>query len=198
MADPNGSDDGPAVLDLGEAAAQAEALADTLQDASSLFSRTLTSGMRAAVLEGRSLDSILKSAAASFLSSAFRAGVSPLVNLLTQGLTGALGSIGGVSGAGLSGATRLLPFAKGGVIGAPAAFPLPGGVTGLAGEAGPEAIVPLARGADGSLGVAMHGGRGAAPIVVNIQTPDVESFRRSEAQLTATLARAVGRGRRGI
>jgi phage-related minor tail protein len=195
MADLNGFDDGPAQLDLGESVEQAEALADTLTDASRIFSRTLTSGMRAAVLEGRSLESILKSAVSSFLSSMFRAGLAPLMGLLTQGLTGALGSIGGgVSG----GATRLVPFAKGGVIGAPAMFPLPGGATGLAGEAGPEAIVPLARGADGALGIAMHGGRGGPPIVINIATPDVESFRRSEAQLTATLARAVGRGRRGI
>ena len=49
------------------------------------------------------------------------------------------------------------PFAGGGVIGTPTYFPLSTGGLGLAGEAGPEAIVPLARGADGRLGVAMSG-----------------------------------------
>lgn len=35
------------------------------------------------------------------------------------------------------------------------------------------------------------------PIVFNITTPDAESFRRSEGQITGMLARAVGRGQRG-
>lgn len=50
------------------------------------------------------------------------------------------------------------PFAKGGVIASPSYFPLGRGM-GLAGEAGPEAIMPLQRGADGRLGVAGGGGR---------------------------------------
>jgi len=39
-----------------------------------------------------------------------------------------------------------------------------------------------------------------APVSVtfNVTTPDVEGFRRSEARTTAMLARAVGRGRRGL
>lgn len=35
------------------------------------------------------------------------------------------------------------------------------------------------------------------PIVFNITTPDADSFRRSEGQITGMLARAVGRGQRG-
>lgn len=42
-------------------------------------------------------------------------------------------------------------FADGGIIGGPTVFPL-----GLAGEAGPEAILPLSRGADGKLGVHLN------------------------------------------
>ena len=48
----------------------------------------------------------------------------------------------------------LVPFANGGVIGGPTVFPMRGGRTGLMGEAGPEAIMPLRRGPDGRLGVA--------------------------------------------
>jgi len=67
-----------------------------------------------------------------------------------------------------------------------------GGV-GLMGEAGPEAILPLARGRDGKLGVRGDAGR-AAPVqvVVNITTPDVEGFRRSQAQVAAQVRRALG------
>ena len=38
----------------------------------------------------------------------------------------------------------------------------------------------------------------AGGVTINIATPDVESFRRSEAQVAASLARAVARGRRGL
>ncbi len=43
----------------------------------------------------------------------------------------------------------LTAFASGGVIATPAYFPLGPGELGVAGEAGPEAILPLARGSDG-------------------------------------------------
>jgi hypothetical protein len=91
----------------------------------------------------------------------------------------------------------VMPFAKGGVVGAPSYFPLGRGL-GLMGEKGAEAVMPLARGPDGRLGVQAGGGRRPASIPVNIATPDAESFRRSEAQVSAALARAVARGQRGM
>jgi lambda family phage tail tape measure protein len=51
----------------------------------------------------------------------------------------------------------VIPFAKGGVVSSPMLFPMSGGQTGLMGEAGPEAIMPLKRGKDGKLGVAAGG-----------------------------------------
>ena len=57
--------------------------------------------------------------------------------------------------------------------------------------------LPLARGSDGRLGVVGAGGGGTA-VTVNISTPDVESFRRSDAQISTALARAVARGQRGL
>ncbi len=87
------------------------------------------------------------------------------------------------------------PFAQGGVVSQPTLFPLARGL-GLMGEAGAEAVLPLARGADGTLGVKAGA---AAPIAVtfNVTAADADSFRKSEAQVTAMLARAVARGRRG-
>jgi Phage tail assembly chaperone protein, TAC len=90
------------------------------------------------------------------------------------------------------------PFAAGGVIGAPTYFPLSSGGLGLAGEAGPEAIVPLSRGSDGRLGIAMSGAGTPANVTMQIVTPDVGSFRRSEAYLTGQIARAVARGQRSL
>lgn len=48
------------------------------------------------------------------------------------------------------------------IVDTPTAFGMAGGDTGIMGEAGPEAIMPLARAPDGSLGVRMVGGGGTA------------------------------------
>ncbi len=93
-------------------------------------------------------------------------------------------------------ASSILPFARGGVLNGPALFPLRRGV-GLAGEAGPEAILPLARGVDGRLGVRAQSSGGAnMHINVNITTPDVQSFRRTQTQIAGMLRRTVMRGQR--
>ena len=122
---------------------------------------------------------------------------------LSSGLSSILSSFSG-GGGGASGGSGLLsslgsilPFAKGGVVASPSFFPLNGGL-GVAGAAGPEAIVPLQRGADGRLGIASAGGGGGGNITVNIATPDAASFRQSEAQVTSALARAVQRSRRTL
>ena len=85
------------------------------------------------------------------------------------------------------------------MVAAPSYFPLGRGL-GLMGEQGAEAILPLARGPDGRLGVRASGSASARPvsITVNVAAADAEGFRRSEAQVAAALARAVARGRRGL
>lgn len=55
-------------------------------------------------------------------------------------------------GMALQGGTPLRAFARGGIVSSPTLFPMANGA-GLMGEAGPEAIMPLARGPDGRLGV---------------------------------------------
>ncbi|MEH2667955.1 hypothetical protein DXU07_00495 [Bradyrhizobium elkanii] len=56
---------------------------------------------------------------------------------------------------------NIVPFARGGVVTRPTLFPMANGGTGLMGEAGEEAVMPLRRGPDGRLGVSA-GGIGAA------------------------------------
>jgi len=63
------------------------------------------------------------------------------------------------------------------------------------GEAGPEAIMPLSRGADGKLGVRAQSG-GSVNVTMNISTPDVQGFQRSQGQIATQMARALGRGQR--
>ena len=51
---------------------------------------------------------------------------------------------------------NLVPFAKGGIVTGPTIFPMANGA-GLMGEAGPEAVMPLARTAGGELGIKTSG-----------------------------------------
>ena len=64
------------------------------------------------------------------------------------------------------------------------------------GERGAEAIMPLARGPNGQLGIAAQGATRPTTINVTIRANDAESFRRSESQVAGALARAVARGQR--
>jgi hypothetical protein len=111
------------------------------------------------------------------------------------GLTGLTGAVMPFAAGGVIAQGRSLPMGAG-VVAGPSLFGMHGGM-GLMGEAGPEAILPLARGADGRLGVQAPGG-GARPVsvVMNVTTPDVQGFERSRAQIAAHLGRALARGQR--
>ncbi|KQT88239.1 phage tail tape measure protein [Aurantimonas sp. Leaf443] len=164
------------------------------------FGTALTGALKGAATGGRSLDAILQGLGRRLSAIALDAALRPL-GTLASGLIGqALGGVGQAFGmANAVAGARIVPFAKGGVVSAPTFFPA-GRQMGLMGEAGAEAILPLRRGADGALGVSVAGGtgRGASSIVFNVTTPDAASFRRSEAQIQAMLARAAQRGRRGL
>lgn len=98
-----------------------------------------------------------------------------------------------------AGIRGVMPFAKGGVVSSPTYFGMGNGSLGLTGEAGAEAILPLARGADGRLGVASGSGSGKqVQVVFHMSTPDASSFKKSESQLSAMLAGAVRRGVRRL
>lgn len=171
--------------------------------AGSQFSGALINAFEGVAIKGKSLGDVFKSLALSLSSIVLKAAFKPLEqgfsNLLGNALSGGLGggllpfAKGGVLAHGAP-----VPFANGGVIASPISFPLAGGMRGIAGERGAEAIMPLSRGADGRLGVAMAGGGGGAPITINIQASDIESFRRSETQVAAMIARAASLGRRNL
>jgi len=80
---------------------------------------------------------------------------------------------------------KVLPFAKGGVITKPTIFPMAQGA-GLMGEAGPEAILPLKRGAGGNLGVEASGG-GMQVNIYNTTGDSVETKQGTTADGSPTL-----------
>jgi phage-related minor tail protein len=167
-----------------------------LEKSANAFAVTMTSAFARSVTSGKSFDDTLKTITMSLSNMALRMAIKPIASALTSNLGNLFGNL--FDGADLQAATGAVkPFAAGGVIGTPTYFPMTGGGVGLAGEAGPEAIMPLTRGPDGKLGVATSGG-GAPQITVQIMTPDPSAFRRSEAYVTGQIARAVMRGQRGL
>ncbi len=85
---------------------------------------------------------------------------------------------------------QVVPYADGGVVGGPTYFPMAGGRTGLMGEAGPEAIMPLKRGKNGKLGVQAEGGSGDVIIHqnFNFQANGDESVKKIIAQQAPAIA----------
>lgn len=141
---------------------------------------------------GESFGNIVKGMARDMIES----GINDMISQLFQpagGGAGILGGLlGGMFGGGFGGAPSgssvanaaagsgglyakgaafrggaVVPFASGGVVSGPTLFPMSGGRTGLMGEAGAEAIMPLVRGSGGKLGVQSSGG-GAQAVHVTV------------------------------
>lgn len=168
------------------------------------FQRSVGTSLRnafdALVFDGGKLTDVLKGLSLSIADSALDSVLKPVTSGLGSLIGGGLQNlISGIlpfeNGAAFS-SGRVQAFAKGGVVSQATSFPMRGGM-GLMGEAGPEAIMPLARGADGKLGV-RGGGGGAMNITMNISTPDVAGFQRSKAQVAAQYQRALARGQRNL
>ncbi|MEL6960738.1 MAG: phage tail tape measure protein [Pseudomonadota bacterium] len=162
-------------------------LADTTRDLGNLergFSGGLKKAFDGLIFDGASLSDAFSTLGQAMSRTVYNNAMRPVTDHLGGILAGGVNSLVGA----------ITPFAKGGVVSGPTTFPMRGG-TGLMGEAGPEAIMPLKRGPDGSLGVAASGGQ-AITVNMNISTPDAASFQRSQSQIAASMTRALSRGQR--
>jgi phage-related minor tail protein len=161
--------------------ASAAALRADMQDLTHLadsFGNRLVTSLASAVIHGKALKDVFRGLALSMANQALSQALRPLGNMVGNLFSGA----------------KLTPFAQGGIVNSPLMFPMGGGA-GVMGEAGPEAIMPLARGADGKLGVRGGGGQ---HVTINITTPDIQSFRASQSQIAAQMSRALARGQRNV
>ena len=179
-----------------------ESLVFTGREVSTLasgFSNGLSRAFGDVVFGGTRLNDALRGLALSMSKTVFNTAMKPVSNAIGGFLAGGLNSLfgGAFAKGGAFTNGRVMPFAQGGIVSSPTAFGMQGG-TGLMGEAGPEAIMPLARGADGRLGVRTGGGGGAVNVTMNISTPDVAGFQRSQSQIAAEMNRAMKRGRRNL
>ena len=165
---------------------------------------TLASALDGVLTKGKSVSSVLDTIALSISKMALSAAFKPLDSALSSGLSSLFsgsafsgGSLPFASGGVFSGGLPV-PFASGGVISSPVQFPLGSGQTGIAGERGPEAIMPLSRGPDGKLGISGSGQGSAVNVTFHVTSPDADSFTRSESQIAALLARTVSHGERNM
>lgn len=101
------------------------------------------------------------------------------------------GFFGFADGGVFQGGSQVQAFANGGVVGSPTYFPMSGNKTGLMGEAGPEAIMPLKRGKNGKLGVSVEGGSGDTITVnqtINVSTGVQQTVRTEIKSLMPQIA----------
>lgn len=146
------------------------------------------------VLGAKDAGDAIRELALDIAKLVFRQAVTqPLASMITTGVTGAAGVLFSADGNAFD-RGHLVPFAQGGILEVPTVFPLAGGRTGVAGEAGPEAVMPLARDSQGRLGVAAaDGGKTVHYHNWYITTGDADSFRRSRRQIENDLARVTRR-----
>lgn len=170
-----------------------DAALKSANDSAKDFGRTFTSTIKTAIMTGKNFEKVLNDIALRISKMALNKALAPIE-----------GAISNLMGSFLSSLSTPQPFAKGGafsqngIVTAPTLFGF-GGKTGVMGEAGPEAVMPLTRGADGRLGVAAAGaGAKSVNVVFNVNANDAASFNKSESQITAMLARAVMRGQRNL
>jgi hypothetical protein len=138
-----------------------------MQGVSSQIKSSMEALFQSIVEGGKTAGEVVEQLGKKLLAMALQESVFRLFAMLMPGTFGAGGFIpliGNANGNAFGGG-RIIPFARGGVVSGPTLFPMRG-ATGMMGEAGPEAIMPLTRIA-GKLGVAAAGG-GAAQVDVQV------------------------------
>jgi acylphosphatase len=134
---------------------------DTAKDVADDIGQVLGNAAGSAFTKFNDLRGLLKGVRDDIAQIALRETVSKPA---TKALTGWLGGLLGSADGNAFGRSGVMPFASGGIVDSPTLFAFANG-TGLMGEAGPEAIMPLKRGRNGQLGV--QGAGAVALTVVN-------------------------------
>ncbi|MGE0699669.1 MAG: phage tail tape measure protein [Hyphomicrobiaceae bacterium] len=139
------------------------------------FGRTMTSAFLDLAIQGKGLGDVMRTLALGLSRLALGAAFKPLESAFGTAFQSLLAAPS--------------PFTSAGMVASPT------GLSSVTSAAASHIAGPVA-----SRGFDAVARSAAAPtsIVLNISTPDVESFRRSETQVAAMLARVVGQGHRNL
>ena len=187
---------GPFPEDVAERGLEIQKIFEDLNITAKSIGDSLGAGIAESLFEAKKLSDVITDIGRSLAKQV----VSKLVGAaVTSGLT-ALGLPSGATAPATVASANgnvfnngnVVPFANGGAfLNGPTLFPLAGGKTGLGGEDGPEAILPLRR-RNGKLGVESGGNSTNLNVVMNVQTRDADSFNQSKTQILADLRASLG------
>jgi phage-related minor tail protein len=180
-----------------EAEREFDAIAKAGEQAAESIGGAFSSSLSGAVTQWTSFEDLLKNIANSVTSIVIQTAIKTGVSALFAGANGGVFGPGGIT-----------PFASGGIVNGPTMFPFASGV-GVMGEAGPEAVMPLSRGADGRLGVQSTGQnieivKNGSPIRVSAQAVPggtrltIDDMRAVDAYLGQQMATGGGTHYRGL
>ena len=153
---------------------------DAMAEAGKVFDKTFETAFDGVAMGTQSVSDAFENMAKSIIAQLLKiAAQQAIMQAFGIGIFGAAAPVPSAKGNVFSGG-NIVPFASGGIVNSPTMFPMAKG-TGLMGEAGPEAIVPLKRTSGGDLGVQ------ASPVnvTVNNMAPGVSvNARQGENGLT--------------
>jgi|GEM_PF-3586317 len=156
---------GPTEIEkLRESLRETSRASDQFGNNAALWADKIASGLSEAIVQAQDLGDALRNIAKQIAGSVLHGLFLNLLGVKKPYADGAVFSAG----------EQLTAFARGGIVTKPTIFPMARGA-GLMGEAGPEAIMPLKRTSDGSLGVRAEGG-GTVINNFHINAVDARSF----------------------
>ncbi|HSG56055.1 MAG TPA: hypothetical protein VLA45_11410, partial [Paracoccaceae bacterium] len=173
---------------------------DAAQEVAQSITGPIKDALKAGEISWRSFSDAVSSIAQNLATRLIDAAFRPIETALVSAFTGGGGGGGGgflaslfgfARGGVFDGGGQVTAFARGGVVDRPTLFPFAKG-TGLMGEAGPEAILPLSRGRNGRLGVATQGG-GAQQVDIRITIDPSGEFDARVASASQQVAAQVVR-----
>ena len=191
---------------LTEAQAELDNVNNALKDSginveqvSKSISSSLSSGLISALRSGGNAFDAFSNLAVSALQKVLdkileMAIIEPILNSFTGGIGGSLfGGLFKFFGSADGNVFKngnVVPFARGGVVNKPTIFPMANGGTGVMGEAGAEAVMPLRRMPNGRLGVeADNKNNGTVVNIYNQSQSQIETHKRDNGSMDIIVKR---------